>query len=608
MSRKSTPSRPPRGNAALAGFFDVDFIPTEGGPYVESEADRWKTAVYIVEHSGIDGLIAQWRQEDRGETKPGPTPWLGEVQVVTLLLILTLTRRPPVFTELSAMLMHADQSLLDIVGLVRDDASQTALYHRAYNSYRRLVTLLNPEPESLYRLMTKEAYADAVAHRDADDCAKRRLRAIAFTAHLLRGCWMLLPRQSRRTTKVDVVIDATHIESPGRPRGARSPFASSDPTCGWYVRQGNHDGSLDPTARAAGNSAAPAAITSRAKTRFERNKDERKWSREFTLLAICIPGLPRIPVGAILDNPGKNIAENTLILIDQLLAQGFQIEHFIGDMAYLPNCKMEDLALPLRARGIKGVFEYPKTTTSLGLQGSHGGAILVEGTWYCPSMPQALIDASMDYFLRGKDDPRGIDSEEYERRLAQRQRYALKSKQRADADGYERRACPAEGPWATMKCDYKPKAVEDEKPGRTRLLLPMLVTPKPRVCQQATLTFPPSVDGKYGQHYPYRSPEWQRLFTLNRQTIESINNSVKAAQFAPIKSREWRPRRGWLPTLLAGLVIIMAMVVRKTIAWAWDELDRQYEQTQPRPRKRRRERTAGYTRPDPNGPPSEEAA
>lgn len=79
------------------------------------------------------------------------------------------------------------------------------------------------------------------------------------------------------------------------------------------------------------------------------------WAREFTLLALCLPGLPRIVVGALLDQPGKRIAQNTLTLIDLLLAQGFTIEHFIGDMAYLPGCKMEELALPLRARGIKGV-------------------------------------------------------------------------------------------------------------------------------------------------------------------------------------------------------------------------------------------------------------
>lgn len=589
--------RAPRDNAALRSFFDnLDFLPTEGA-FVASDADRWRTAIYIVEQSGIADLLARWRAEDRGDKRPGPTPWLNETQVFTLFLILTLHRRPPLFTEMAAMLYHADQSLLDLLGVVKSDASETALFHRAYNTYHeRLVPLLNPEPESLYRLMLKGDYAALVAERDVEDCQKRWERSITFTAALIWGCWMLLPREHRRKTTVDVVIDATHMASPGRGRGARSEYVSSDPTCGWYKRDGDHDGSQG----------APA--TSRAKTRFKRTADELVWAREFTLLALCLPGLPRIVVGALLDQPGKRIAQNTLTLIDLLLAQGFTIEHFIGDMAYLPGCKMEELALPLRARGIKGVFEYPKDKTALGLQGSHGGAILVEGKWYCPSLPEDLINASADYFLRAPGDPRRITAEVYEARLVQRRRYELKSKQRADADGFERRTCPAEGAWATIKCGYKSRAAEDEKPGRTLIPVRLLVTPKPKVCQQASVTFPPEVDGKYGQHYAYRSPEWQRLYTSGRQTIESLNRSNKRGYFAPIKDPDWRPRRGWLPTLLAGLTLIIATNVRKIIAWAWDEIDTAHGFERPRRRKRRRELTAGYTRPVPNAPPGAEAA
>ena len=161
------------------------------------------------------------------------------------------------------------------------------------------------------------------------------------------------------------------------------------------------------------------------------------------------------------------------------------------------------------------------------------------------------------------------------------------------------RHTPAEGAWATIKCGYKPRAAEDEKPGRT--LIPgvrLLVTPKPKVCQQASVTFPPEVDGKYGQHYAYRSPEWQRLYTSGRQTIESLNRSNKRGYFAPIKDPDWRPRRGWLPTLLAGLTLIIATNVRKIIAWAWDEIDTAHGfRTPSEPRKRRRELTAGYTAP-----------
>lgn len=122
------------------------------------------------------------------------------------------------------------------------------------------------------------------------------------------------------------------------------------------------------------------------------------------------------------------------------------------------------------------------------------------------------------------------------------------------------------------------------------------------------MTFPPEVDGKYGQHYAYRSPEWQRLYTSGRQTIESLNRSNKRGYFAPIKDPDWRPRRGWLPTLLAGLALIIATNVRKIIAWAWDEIDTAHGFERPRRRKRRRELTAGYTRPVPNAPPDAEAA
>lgn len=296
-----------------------------------SDADRWRTAIYIVEQSGIADLLARWRAEDRGDKRPGPTPWLKETQVFTLFLILTLHRRPPLFTEMAAMLYHADQSLLDLLGVVKSDASETALFHRAYNTYHEsLVPLLNPEPESLYRLMLKGDYAALVAERDVEDCQKRWERSITFTAALIWGCWMLLPREHRRKTTVDVVIDATHMASPGRGRGARSKYVSSDPTCGWYKRDGDHDGSQG----------APA--TSRAKTRFKRTADELVWAREFTLLALCLPGLPRIVVGALLDQPGKRIAQNTLTLIDLLLAQGFTIEHFIGDMGHGLPARLQD--------------------------------------------------------------------------------------------------------------------------------------------------------------------------------------------------------------------------------------------------------------------------
>lgn len=595
-----------RDDAALRSFFaDLgDFVPEEGA-HTGTKPDLWRTAAYMVEQAKLDDLFKSWRAEDRGDKREGPTPWLSEAQIIALFLVLTLKCRPPLFTEMAALLYNTEADLLAILGIVRPgpEASQKNMYDRAYNSYRRLVALMNPEPESLYRQMTKEEYATKVAEREVEDCDKRWQRSVRFTAALFYGCWMLLPREARRKTTVDVVIDSTRIQSPSRPVGKTSKFVSSDPTCAWYTRQGNHDAE-DP-ANKKGKTKVEA--DTRAKRMFVRHHDIIEWAREFHLLALCIPGLPHIPLAAALDNPGKNIAENTLLVVDALLEQGFKIDHFVCDMAYLPNTKMQELALPLRARGIAGVFGYPRETTSLGLQATHGGAILVEGTWYCASMPQNLIDASINYFLKRDGDPEQIDTAEYEKLLDQRVRYQFKTKQQPDADGFARLQCPSVGPYATAKCDYR-EMVPADATGRTKIPTINLIVPKPRVCQQQTVTFPPEVDGKFGQRYPYQSPQWRHYYTLGRQTIESINRTNKRGYFAPINDPDWRPRRGWLNALIAGVAMILANNVRKIIRWAWERMDLANGYQKPKPRKRRRELTKGYTQPLPLGPPLEDAA
>ena len=60
------------------------------------------------------------------------------------------------------------------------------------------------------------------------------------------------------------------------------------------------------------------------------------------------------------------------------------------------------------------------------------GALLVEGGWYCPKMPERLIDATLE--LRKGKVGHGL----YEKHIAARGAYALKRKQSPDQDGYER--------------------------------------------------------------------------------------------------------------------------------------------------------------------------
>lgn len=513
----------------------MDFFPSEGAA-IGGQIEVFRTAARVMENSGIETHIEQWRSHDRKGKRPGPKPWLSEAQVVALMLVLTLSRRPPLFTELRDLLRHSSPQTLATIGVaVPEGVTDAALYHRAYNSYRRLVALMNPEPGSLYRVLAKEELRALIEARDEAECATKRARAHTFLNALLWGTWMLLPRKVRREARGDVAVDATIIKAAARGRSRKSPYCSSDPEAGWYKRDGNHDGDK----------------TSRAATSYQRRSDSLIWGRELHTAVLYGNGVPAVIVGASLDVPGKRLAENALRALDAPLSQGMPAGHFVSDRAYLPGTKPVDLALPLRVRGYQVVFDYDRTATDLGQQASQGGALLVEGRWYCPSMPQPLMDASIDFFLRERDDPQRIDEQTYDQRLAQRERYALKPKERADSEGHRRLGCPAVGASATVSCPRRESHPRAADRPRARVLPLMLVNPTPRVCEQQTMTFPPSVGAKHEQTYAYRSPEWQQHYTTGRQSVESVNKSIKDGRFVPVDDPELRPRRGFIAQLFS---------------------------------------------------------
>ena len=73
----------------------------------------------------------------------------------------------------------------------------------------------------------------------------------------------------------------------------------------------------------------------------------------------------------------------------------------------------------------------------LGIQASSGGALLAEGSRYCPTLPEPLITAT----ARLRDHATG--RELYDQQIAARAPYQLKRKEGPDADGYQRLSCPA---------------------------------------------------------------------------------------------------------------------------------------------------------------------
>lgn len=209
--------------------------------------------------------------------------------------------------------------------------------------------------------------------------------------------------------------------------------------------------------------------------------------------------------------PGFDVSGHGARSFASIIERDHPAGHAIADRAYFPNCKAEELQLPLRALGYDLVFDY--RNDQLGVTESFAGAIQVEGAWDCPSMPQPLIDATLDYRAKA------IDHETWQRRVAQRSTYQVRPKEHADSDGHTPMRCPAAGPSPTVTCPLK--ATPTRVGART--LIPVVPAHPDRICtNRASVSFPPTAGAKYAQALHYGSPEWQAMYSTARNTIEGF--------------------------------------------------------------------------------------
>lgn len=111
--------------------------------------------------------------------------------------------------------------------------------------------LVDPFPGNRRKLPSRQEYKKILAARDpADtaDTAVKQARLSTLCNGLLHGSIALMPRELRRRFKGNTALDATKIPLNGwlggpsrkNPNGAH---CSINYDGGWYVREGNHDGS-----------------------------------------------------------------------------------------------------------------------------------------------------------------------------------------------------------------------------------------------------------------------------------------------------------------------------------------------------------------------------
>ena len=319
----------------------------------------------------------------------------------------------------------------------------------------------------------------------------------------------------------------------------RTGLCASDPDGGWYVREGDHRERED-----------------------DKGKPLRKiaWALEATIAATARPphaqpGCPNLAIGLAMARPGQDPGGTGARVLASAAARGHKPGWLGYDRAYtqaLPG----RFHLPARALGYSPVMDY--RDDQLGIQASTGGAILVEGTWYCPALPGPLITATTR--LRGH----AITRELYDQQITARACYQLKRKDGPDADGYQRLSCPATGSHPGLICPLRQTSTSP-RDGRPKVLQPP--PEPPRLCRQTAITIAPDTGARYRQDLPYGSPAWHARYATLRNTIEGLNGYAKDTAHQALAQPGRRRVRGIAAQSLFTALLLIAANIRKIRAW-----------------------------------------
>src|SRR5258706_9901485 len=310
------------------------------------------------------------------------------------------------------------------------------------------------------------------------EAARQRLEALINAP--LEASISVLDEEERAASGGSAGLDATPVPLFSRGPSKRTGLSASDPGGGWYVREGDHRERED-----------------------DHGKPLRKiaWALEATIATTARPpgappATPNLAVGLAMARPGEDPGGTGARVLASVAARG----HKAGWLGYDRACTAAlpgRFHLPARVLGYSPVMDY--RADQPGIQANSGGAILVEGSWHCPALPEPLITATAD--LRAK----AIDHDTYAGRIAARAPYQLKRKDGPDTDGYQRLACPALGGHPRLIC-----------PPRQTSLSPHAVRPKalhpphapPRLCRQTATTISPHTRRRAPQALPPASPPW----------------------------------------------------------------------------------------------------
>jgi hypothetical protein len=495
-------------------------------------------AAELIDRSGQAPVIEAALAHRTGRPRPLPVR-----AVLAALLCLALDDRPLFLTDATRLLFcqlpAASRRLLGVPGTATTERAFKAAYRRVRYCFHAIASAADPSALPKNRRLTEDQLRARTKPVSPGQATAARDRLEALVNALLEASISVLSADERAASGGGTALDATPVPLFSRGPSRRAGLSASDPDGGWYVREGDHRERED-----------------------DKGKPLRKicWALEATIATTARPphaqpACPNLAIGLALTRPGEDPGGTGARVLASAAARGHKTGWLGYDRAYT-QALPQRFHLPARALGYQPVMDY--RDDQLGIQANSQGALLVEGSWYCPALPGPLVTATA-----GLRDHL-ITRELYDQQIAARAYYQLKRKDGPDTDGYERLSCPAPGGHPRLICPLR-KASLSPRDGRPKVLQPPEEPPK--ICRQTAITIAPGTGARYRQDLPYGSPAWHKSYATLRNTIEGLNGYAKDPAHQALAQPGRRRVRGIAACSLFTALLLTAANIRKIRAW-----------------------------------------
>lgn len=495
-------------------------------------------AIDLVDRSGVCDSLKEALDKATGRPRG-----VSLQSVLVGLSLLAMDDRPLLLTSLTDLfyrrLTVSQRARLSVCGAVSDHQSFLAAYRRVRYCFGLICAAVDPSPLAKNRRLLTEELACLSRSMTKDETESQKAKLEKLVNSLIEASVGLLTDEERAAFNGSVGLDATAVALWSRGPSKRTGRCASDPDGGWYVREGDHRDETGPTGK---------------------KRTKIAWALEATLVTMApgpgaVPTHPNLVLGAVLTRPGEDPGGTGARLLTSIRSRGHNAGFLGADRAYSAALP-ERFHLPVKALGYSPVMDY--RINELGRQANTGGAVLVEGTWYCPSIPELLVSATVD--LRGGV----IDETAWHARIEARRPYALKRKDGPDADGYERLTCPALGEHPGLMCPLRQKSLVP-RDGRMKVLDPP--TDSPKLCAQSAITVAPDIGARHRQTLAYGTEEWARRYATLRNTIEGTNGYIKDPAHEALGQPGRRRVRGIAAQSLFCALLVIAANLRRIRAF-----------------------------------------